>query len=87
MNNDISSLEEEKTWNVMVRKNFPEVVNFLPSIWALKIKRYPDGRFPKFEEIFSVRGYLQQGEVDYTGPYYPVVRKSIVRALFSLPMK
>ena len=34
-------------------------VNVIPSTWAFKVKRYPDGRFRKFKSRFCVRGDFQ----------------------------
>ena len=60
MNNEIETLEELKTFNIMVRKHLPWGVNILPSTWAFDIKRYPEKRFCKFKSIFFVRVYFQQ---------------------------
>ena len=58
MSKEIDTLELVKNWNVMTRNNLPEGLNVLPLTWALKIKRYPDGRFLKFKNFFCDRGYF-----------------------------
>ena len=62
-------------------------VNVIPSTWAFKVKRYPDGRFRKFKDRFCVRGDFQRDGVDYTEPYSPVVSWSTVRTLLCLSMR
>ena len=42
--------------------------NILPSTWALKKKRYPDGRFRRYEARFCVRGDRQRYGLDYELP-------------------
>ena len=54
MSKEIDTLELVKNWNVMTRNNLPEGLNILPLTWALKIKRYPDGRFLKFKIFFVI---------------------------------
>ena len=86
-NKEIDAIEEVRTWSVMVRKHIPKRVNTLPPTWYSNIRRYPDGRFFNFKEIFGIRGYLQQQGVHYTETYYLVVGWYTVRALLWLPMK
>ncbi len=45
-------------------KQMPDM-NMLPSTWAFKIKRYPDGRVKKFKARFCARGDRQKEGIDY----------------------
>jgi hypothetical protein len=52
--------------------------NGLPSMWAFKIKRYPDGRVKKFKACFCARGNRQTEGVDYFETWAPIVMWSTV---------
>ena len=41
---EISKLESHGTWDIVHKTSMPQGTNLLPSKWAFKIKRYPDGR-------------------------------------------
>ena len=51
---EIASLEKKGSWVVVKRSSVKS--NILPSTWALKRKRYPDGRIRKYKARFCVRG-------------------------------
>jgi hypothetical protein len=59
----------------------------LPSTWAFKIKRYPDGRVKKFKARFCARGDRQQEGIDYFETWAPVVQWSTVRIVMILAAK
>ena len=61
--------------------------NVLPSTWAFKIKRYPDGRVKKFKARFCARGDCQQEGIDYFETWAPVVQWSTVRIVMILAAK
>ena len=42
---ELADLETRKAWTEIHKDSLPPRVNVLPGIWALKIKRFPDGRF------------------------------------------
>ncbi len=56
----------------------------LPSAWAFKIKRYPDGRIKKFKGRFCARGDKQQEGIDYFETWAPVVQWLTVGVVMSL---
>jgi hypothetical protein len=56
MGEEISALEAHGTWNIVRRDSMPAGSNLLPGTWALKIKRYPDGRMRKHKARYCVRG-------------------------------
>ena len=60
--------------------------SILPSTWALKRKRFPDGRIQNYKACFCVRADRQAFGIDYDEPYAPVVQWSTVRMLLSLSL-
>jgi hypothetical protein len=44
MGKEIAKLKSHGTWTVVRKESMPTSANLLPSTWALKIKRYPNGR-------------------------------------------
>jgi hypothetical protein len=70
---DVANTEEEK--------------NVLPSTWAFKIKRYPDGRVKKFKARFCAQGDKQKEGIDYFKTWAPVVQWSTVRVVMVLAAK
>ena len=60
--------------------------NILPSTWALKRKRFPDGRIRKYKARYCVRGDCQVYGLDFEETYAPVVQWSTMRMMFSLSL-
>jgi hypothetical protein len=65
----------------MLRSKLPPGANIIPSTWAFKIKRTPEGEIKKFKARFCVRGDKQIEGVDYFDTYAPVVSWSTIRML------
>ena len=59
-------------------------MNVLPSAWAFKIKRYPDGLVKKLKARFCARGDRQKEGVDFFDTFAPVVNWTTVRMLLIL---
>jgi hypothetical protein len=66
-------LETRETWIEIHVNELPEGANVVPGTWALKIKRFLDGRFRKFKARFCVCGDKQVEGMDYFSTYAPVV--------------
>jgi hypothetical protein len=62
-------------------------MNILPSTWAFKLKRYPDGHVKKFKARFCARGDRQKEGIDYFETWAPVVQWSTVRIVMILAIK
>ena len=62
-------------------------MNVLPSTWAFKLKRYPDGRVKKFKARFCARGDRQKEGIDYFETWAPVVQWSTVCIVMILAIK
>jgi hypothetical protein len=61
--------------------------NILPSTWAFKIKRYPDGQVKKFKARFCARGERQQEGINFFETWALVVQWSTVRIVMTLAVK
>ena len=85
MVDEIESLEKLDPWDCVPRSDAVEKrANILPSTWAFKCKRYPDGRIKKFKARWCIRGDRQIEGVDFFETYAPVVSWSTVRLLLIL---
>ena len=59
-------------------------MNSIKSIWAFKLKRYPDRLIKKFKTHFCDRGNMQMEGIDFFKTYAPVVQWTTVRLMFIL---
>ena len=73
-----------KAWKYV--KQTPDM-KVLPSTWAFKIKRYPDGLIKKFKARFCVRGDRQEHGVNYWETWLPVVQWSTIRTVMIIAAK
>ncbi len=73
-----------KCWDLVPRR---PGMNVLPSTWAFKIKRYPDGSVKKFKARFCARGDRQLEGVDYFETWAPVVQWSTIRVVLIIALK
>ena len=78
MDMEIDILQEKEAWEEVDRT--PEM-NVLPSTWAFRCKRFPDGLIRKLKARFCVRGDCQKEGVDFFDTYAPVVSWTTVRLL------
>ncbi len=62
-------------------------MNVLPSTWAFKVKRYPDGSVKMFKARFCARGDRQLEGVDYFETWAPVVQWSTIRMVLIIAWK
>ncbi len=59
-------------WTVV--PHIDDITNVLPSIWAFKVKQYPDGTIKKFKGCFCARGDKQIKGIDFFKTYSPIVQ-------------
>lgn len=78
---EIETLEKADAWRVVERT--PDM-NVLPSTWAFKCKRFPDGSVKKFKARFCARGDRQKEGIDYFETYAPVVQWTTIRIMLIL---
>ena len=81
MDKELATLEGKDAWAVVDRQDW---MNVLPSTWAFKVKRLPDGTVRKLKARFCVRGDRQVQDVDYFETYSPVVSWTTVRLMLIL---
>ena len=79
MQSELSDLHDRKAWIELDKNALPPNTNIVPGTWAMKVKRYPDGRFRKFKARYCARGDKQLEGVDFFQTYAPVVAWSTVR--------
>jgi hypothetical protein len=83
---EMETLEKDlKAWKLV--KITSDMKSILPSTWAFKVKRYPDGTVKKYKARFCVRGDRQIEGVDYWETWAPVVQWSTVRTMMILSTK
>jgi hypothetical protein len=80
---EYETLLSKHAWTEVKRKKW---MNVVPSTWAFKCKRYPDGSVRKLKARFCVHGDKQVEGVDYFDTYAPVMTWTIVRILLILPL-
>ena len=78
---EIETLESMDVWEVVDRT---DEMNVIDSIWAFKLKRFPDGMVKKFKARFCARGDQQLEGIDYFETYAPVVQWTTVRLMLIL---
>jgi hypothetical protein len=74
---------KKQAWEVVERESW---MNVLPSTWAFKCKRYPDGLVKKLKARFCVRGDRQREGVDFFETFAPVVSWTTVRLMLILSL-
>ena len=75
MGNEVKELEDKGTWVLTLRSEMERRGGkALPSTWAFRRKRYPDGSVRKLKARLCVRGDKQTYRLDYFETYAPVVQ-------------
>jgi hypothetical protein len=77
----LKTLTDMECWEVV--KRVPGS-NVLPSTWAFKLKRFPDGSLSKYKERFCTEGHRQVEGVDFFDTFAPVVNWTTFRLLLFL---
>ena len=84
MATEITTLVDKMdAWDVVDRQSW---MNVLPSTWAFKCKRFPDGLIKKLKARFCVRGDKQLEGVDFFETFAPVVSWTTVRLMLILSL-
>jgi hypothetical protein len=79
---ELSTLQDDlDCWELV--PHCPDM-NVLPSTWAFKCKRFPDGRVKKFKARFCARGDRQKEGIDFFETWSPVVQWTTVRIMMIL---
>ena len=86
MESEVDALEKKQTWRLVPRSFVSQGKKVLKSVWAFKIKRFPDGTMRKLKARFCVRGDMQVAGVDYFDTYAPVAQWSTIRMMLILSL-
>ncbi len=78
---EISTLENLNAWEVV---DVQDNMNVLPSTWAFKCKRYPNGTIKKLTGQFCARGDKQEQGINYFKTYSPDVHWVTICLMFIL---
>jgi hypothetical protein len=79
-----TTLEDEMgCWESVNRQSW---MNVLPSTWAFRCKRFPDGTIKKLKARFCARGDKQIEGVDFFETFAPVVNWQTVRIMLILSL-
>ena len=73
---ELDTVEKMGVWEVVKKQHW---MNTLPSTWAFKVKRYPDGLMHGLKSRFCCRGDRQIEGVDFFDTCAPVVNWNAVR--------
>lgn len=79
---EIETLQSMDVWEVVDRDD--ATMNVIDSIWAFKLKRFPDGMVKKFKARFCARGDQQLEGIDFFETYAPVVQWTTIRMMLIL---
>ena len=75
---EINTLIKMDTFEVVDRQPWMKVIS---SVWAFKVKRFPDGSIKKLKARLCARGYEQRHGQDYFKTFAPVVQWLTVRLI------
>jgi len=75
---EVDTLQEMNTFEVIDRQPWMKIIS---SVWALRIKRFPDGSVKKLKARLCARGYEQVHGQDYFETFAPVVQWLTVRLI------
>jgi hypothetical protein len=82
MESELTTLESDlQAWELVPREPWMHV---LPSTWAFRLKRFPNGLAKKFKARFCIRGDRQIEGVDFFETWAPVVQWTTVRSMMVL---
>ena len=84
MQKEIEEHQRRDHWETFWRKDMPSGAKTILSVWAFKVKRYPNGRILKHKARLNAHGGMQRWVVDYWETYATVVNWISVRLLLIL---
>jgi len=84
MEKEIGTLQDDmNSWDVVDRQSW---MNILPSTWAFRCKRFPNGEVRKLKARFCARGDRQISGVDFYDTFAPVTNWTTVRIMLIMSL-
>ena len=84
---EISSLEENKTWEVINQNNVDKNTCVVGSRWVFTIKRNSKGEIERYKARLVAKGYTQQLGINYFENYSPVARMDTMRLMICIAVQ
>ena len=81
MNEEMSALERNETWEIVERPKDKKAVGCR---WVYTVKYLADGTLDWYKTRLVAKGYTQTQEIDYEETFVPVAKMNIVRIIISL---
>ncbi|XP_057251322.1 uncharacterized mitochondrial protein AtMg00820-like [Beta vulgaris subsp. vulgaris] len=81
MNEELSALEENHTWNIV---DLPAGKNVIGCKWLYKVKYNSDGSVSRYKARLVIMGNRQRHGIDYNQTFAPVAKMATVRSLLAL---
>jgi len=81
---EIEDHEVRDHWEIIERMDLPKGAKTILSVWAFKLKRFPDGQVMKHKARLNAHGGMQRWGVDYWETYAPVVNWISVRLMMAI---
>jgi hypothetical protein len=85
MKGEVEALTKRETWELVDRSSVGSTASVIPSTWAFRCKRRPDGSFRKFKARYCVRGDIEKrNATEEEDTYSPVVQWGTIHLLLVL---
>jgi len=81
MNEEISALERNETWEIVERPKDKKAVGCR---WIYTVKYKSDSTLDRYKARLVAKGYAQTYGIDYEETFAPVTKMNTVRIIFSL---
>jgi len=81
---EIEDHEVRDHWEIIDRMDLPKGAKTSLSVWAFKLKGFPDGQVMKHKARLNAHGGMQRWGVDYWETYAPVVNWISVRLMMAI---
>lgn len=84
---ELTSLEDMKTWEKVDRRHVPRDARILPSKFVLKVNRHENGDIERYKARLVICGNMQQAGVGYDSTFAPVVDFTTIRMMLAISAK
>ena len=81
MKEEMDSLEENKTWELI---DSPKDRKFFGCKWVFKLKKFVDGKVERYKDILVAKGYSQMEGIEYHDIFSPVGKLVTIRIELAL---